>query len=274
MATLACFGTLLGVNGCVPREERNPDQSFALYQVALSSFEAGRLEAARGEADKALKADANNAEAHQLLGLIALREGAQYVAQVETMDCLTGQDATMVRVDANKRYRVAANHFRRAVEIQPEFATAWNNLAVASLNSQEWDSAIDAASNAIAIGNYAEPHVAHGNRGWGYYKKGDLQNAWRELHDSVSRQPGFCVGRYRLAKVLMDRDKFDDAALQIDAVLADKRCPIQEAHLAGGLLADRLGVKDRAVELFAECIRMAPRSCVAAECERLNRMIH
>lgn len=274
MFALAMSSVLVGASGCAARKTRDPEQSFALYQVAVSSFEGDRIEAARGEAEKALKADPENAEAHHLLGLIALRQGAQYTAQLQMLDCLRGAEAELVREDAHRRYREATEHFRRAVALRGDYAIAWNNLSVAALNLQEWDEAIEAASRALEIGTYGEPWVASGNRGWAYLHKRQLQSAWRDLHDAVARQPAFCVGRYRLAKVYLERGQFEDAAEQVEAVLAESRCPIQEAHLLGGMLADKLGQPERALELWTSCVALAPRSCTAGECRRYAAMIH
>jgi tetratricopeptide (TPR) repeat protein len=244
-----------------------------MYRVAVSSYEDNRLEAAVGELEEALKADPENAEAHNMLGIIALRQGAVHVGQTETMDCLAGEDAALVRQDAIRRFREAEGHFRKSVELRDDFPEAWNNLAVAALNLREWDVAIDAALKALRSPTYAEPHVARGNLGWAYFNKKDVQRAWKELHEAVSRQPRFCVGRYRLAKVFVERKNFDDAAENLAALVSDKTCPIQEAFLLGGMVEQKRGRSDDAVELFRRCQTMAPKSCVADECRRLASMI-
>jgi type IV pilus assembly protein PilF len=91
----------------------------------------------------------------------------------------------------------------------------------------------------------------------------------------VSQAPGFCVGRYRLAKVYLERGELAQAVDAIDPVLADaKRCPIQEAYLLGGLLYERRKDTERARELFQTCSEMASRSCSADECRRYSQLLH
>jgi len=261
-------GACLLMSGCVSQPERHVDKSLALYEVAVASFQAERYEAALGETQDALKADPQNADAHNLLGLLSLRQGADLVAQLRTHDCLTARDAEMVQLDASRRFKEAQVHFRNAVEARDAFAEAWNNLAVASLNLQEWAEAVEAGSAALAIGTYPQPYVARGNRGWAYYQSGEIQKAWRDLHEAVSRQPGFCVGRYRLAKVFMARQQYDEAAEQLDVVVGDKRCPIQDAFLLGGLVEKKRGNPTRSKELLDRCVPLAPRSCTADQCRR------
>jgi tetratricopeptide (TPR) repeat protein len=161
------------------------------------------------------------------------------------------------------------------VELRPDFPEAWNNLSVAELQLQAWDPAIEAARNALKYAAYTTPEIARTNLGWAYYQKKNIEDAWKELHEAVSRAPGFCVGRYRLAKVYVDRGDTDQAAETLAPVLSDiKRCPIQEAQLLGGLLSERKQNREAAREFFQRCVDMAPRSCAADECRRYAQLVH
>lgn len=274
VASMAVCGALLSGAGCASQPRRDPEQSNLRYQLAVNDYHGRRIEAAIEELNQALAADPENADAHNMLGIIAMHQGAEYVAQAETTACLAGADAAMVRQDATSRFKEAESHLQKAVAARPEFAMAWNNLAVAALQLQDWDLAINAATAALKDPTYAEPEVARANLGWAYFQKRDLQRAWKELHDAVARSPGFCVGRYRLAKVYVDRSEFDEAARELDAVVGDTRCPIQEAYLLGALVAGKRRDAERARELLDRCASMAPRSCLATECRRYEPLIH
>jgi type IV pilus assembly protein PilF len=275
LITMGTFLALMLDSGCATHPKRDPEQSSIRYQLAAGNFRDQRVEAAVEELDKALQADAENADAYNMLGLIALKQGHDYVAQLEISSCLKGKDAELVRADAQAKFRIGSTNLRKAVELRPDFPEAWNNLSVAELQQQNWDAALDAARNALKYATYATPEVARVNLGWAYYQKKDLQNAWKELHEAVSRTPGFCVARYRLAKVYLDRGDTEQAADALAPVLADvNRCPIQEAQLLGGLLSERKRDSAAAGELFQRCVDMAPRSCAAAECRRYAQLIH
>jgi len=244
------------------------------YQLAVENFKNQRVEAAVEELQKAIAADPQNADAYNLLGLVALKQAYDYEAQAETLSCLRGADAEVVRMEENRKLREAEGHFRKAVELRPEFPEAWNSLAVVALLLRAWDEAIEGAEHALKDATYASPVYARANLGWAYFHKKDLQNAWKELYEAVSRAPGFCVGRYRLAKVYLERGEVNQALDAIDPVLADiKRCPIQEAFLLGGLLYERRQDVGKARDLFRTCAEMSPRSCVAEECKRYLQMI-
>jgi Tfp pilus assembly protein PilF len=268
-----CLALLLDP-GCASRPKRDPEQSQIRYQLAAGYFRDQRVEAAIEELQKSLQADAENADAYNMLGIIALRQGHDYLAQLETASCLRGKDAESVRGDAQAKFKEAIKNLRKAVELRPEFPEAWNNLSVAEFQLQSWDAAIEAAQNALKDAAYATPEMARANLGWAYYQKKDIQSAWKELHEAVSRAPGFCVARYRLAKVYVDRGETDQAMDALAPVVSDvRRCPIQEAQLLGGLLNERKRELASARELFQRCIDMAPRSCVADECRRYAKLI-
>jgi type IV pilus assembly protein PilF len=268
-----CLALLLDP-GCASRPKRDSEQSQIRYQIAAGNFREQRVEAAIEELQKALQADPENADAYNMLGIIALRQGHDYVAQLESASCLKGKDAELVRTEAQVKFKEAIKNLHKAVELRPEFPEAWNNLSVAEFQLQSWDAAIEAAQNALKDAAYGTPEMARANLGWAYYQKKDIQSAWKELHEAVSRAPGFCVARYRLAKIYVDRGEIDQAADVLAPVIADvKRCPIQEAQLLGGLLNERKREPAAARELFQRCVDMAPRSCVADECRRYAQLI-
>ena len=265
---------VLSAPGCATRAKRDSDQSQIRYQLAVGYFQGHRVEAAIEELQKAIAADPQNAEAYNMLGLVALKQAYDYAAQVETFSCLKGIDEQSVRSEENAKLREAEMRFRKAIELRPNYAEAWNSLSVVALLLQAWDQAITAAENALKEPTYDAPIFARANLGWAYFHKKDLQNAWKELYESVSRAPTFCVGRYRLAKVYLERGEVEQAVDVIDPLVVDgKRCAIQEAFLLAGLLQERRKNSEKARGLFHVCAEMAPRSCVADECRRYAQMI-
>jgi len=274
---LISMGTCIAVlaaSGCATRAKRDPDQSQVRYQLAVGYFQNHRDEAAIEELQKSIEADPQNAEAHNMMGLIALKQAYDYGSQAETVSCLKGADEQSVRGEETSKLRVAELSFQKAVELRANFPEAWNSLSAVALLLREWDQAITAAENALKDPTYDSPVFARANLGWAYFHKKDLQNAWKELYESVSRAPAFCVGRYRLAKVNVERGEVDQAVDVLDPLLADgKRCPIPEAFLLGGMLHERRKNSEKARDLFRACAEMSPRSCVANECRRYAQMI-
>jgi type IV pilus assembly protein PilF len=274
LLTMGTCIAVLSAPGCATRAKRDPDQSQVRYQLAVEDFNNRRVEAAVEDLQRALEADPQNADAYNMLGLIALKQAYDYGAQVETLSCLKGADAEVVRAEETRKLKEADANFRKALALRPTFPQAWNSIATVALLLRAWDPAIEAAQNALKDPTYDSPVFARANLGWAYFHKKDLQNAWKELYESVAGAPGFCVGRYRLAKVYLERGDVEQAVAVIDPLLADtKRCPIQEAVLLGGLLYQRHKNPEKARELFQACATMSPRSCAADECRRYAQMI-
>ena len=273
-----CFSIAVAVAaapsvGCSGAAKRDPEQSQIRYQLAADSFRGRRSEAAQAELKRALEMDPENADAHNLAGLIALEQGADYLRQAETAGCLRGADAQSVRRDAASKFREAEQWLKKATTLRAEFAEAWNNLSVAALHLEAYDEAATAAENALKDVGYASPEMARANLGWAEYHRKNLNGAWKALHEAVAHMPGFCVGRYRLAKVYVDRGQWDEAVEQLDAVAANDACPIQEALLLGGMVHQHRKDPDGARVLFSRCAQLAPRACLADECRRYGEML-
>lgn len=273
MATLGVAAAIAVWPGCASRTTKDSDQSQIRYQLAVDNFRSQRIEAALDEIRRALEIDPENADAYDLLGLIALSQGAEYLRQVETSSCLTGSDAEAVRRDAITKFKEAEQHLRKATQLRPAFAEAWNNLAVAALHLENYDEAKEAALNALKDVAYPSPELARANLGWAAFNKKDLNAAWKELHEAVARAPGFCVGRYRLAKVYVERGRYDEAGEEIDAVVNNPACPIQEAFLLAGMIHQHRKDVPGARGLFDRCVTIAPRACLAHECQRYAGML-
>ncbi|MBC8133883.1 MAG: tetratricopeptide repeat protein [Deltaproteobacteria bacterium] len=260
--------------GCATRAtNKDADQAQIRYQLAVDYFRAQRTEAALEEVHKALAIDPDSADAYDLLGLIALSQGADYLRQVETASCLRGADAVAVRRDAAAKFKEAEQHLRKATVLRPTFAEAWNNLSVAALQLGNYAEASTAAANALKDVAYPSPELARANLGWAEFHRKKLNGAWKALHEAVAHTPGFCVGRYRLAKVYVERGQYDEAAEEVDAVTANPACPIQEAFLLAGMVHQRrkdgVGVRP----LLDRCVSIAPRACLAVECKRYAEML-
>ncbi|HEY2902193.1 MAG TPA: tetratricopeptide repeat protein [Polyangia bacterium] len=264
---------MLAFAGCATRPKRDLDQSQIHYQLAADSFRNRRIEAAMDELQKALSMDPENADAMNLLGLINLQQGSEYVAQAETENCLRGADEETVRQQANAKFRQAEQELRKATTLRPKFSEAWNNLAVAGLSLKDFDLAATAARNALKDVTYPEPEVARANLGWALFQAKDNEGAWRELHEAAARSPGFCVGRYRLAKLYVERSDYERASEELDAVTSSATCPIQEAFLLSGLVHERRKDAAGARALFGRCAELAPRGCLAAQCKRYAEML-
>ncbi|MFC1505390.1 tetratricopeptide repeat protein, partial [Thermodesulfobacteriota bacterium] len=123
--------------------------------------------------------------------------------------------------DMQKRYDLSEKHYRAAIEINPDFAPAANNLAyLLSTQDKNIDEAMMLARKAKEkLPN--DPNVMD-TLGWIYYKKGLYGNAVGEFTDSLEKIPDNPIVQYHLGMAYYkkgDKGKAKDAlerALSLD----------------------------------------------------------
>lgn len=261
------FVLAASLGGCGPAHVPiDPVASEKQYLLGADYFNKGLVQPALEELLKAVQFDPNNADAHNLLGLLHLRKAAESEELSSRAQCLKGEELRLEKQEMDDHFNKAEGEFKRAIEIKPNFSEALNNLAVVAIHFGRNDEAIQYEEKALANIVYREPFAAQGNLGWAYLNKHDLARAAKTLKQALFEQPQFCVGRYRLAKVYYEQHEFDEAAEELERVVTDKACPIQEAFQLAGLTALHRNDRPHAAELFQRCISLAPKSCLAKEC--------
>lgn len=262
--------------GCAGTQKRSAgelrESADNHYQIALGSAQTGSFDDAKKQLERALEAVPEHGDSHYLMGLILLHEGRTIIEFIESEMCLTDEAAEAQRMRADDLHRLAHESFARAAaafgENDPSLGRAYNSMAVVSLYFHDYARAQDELDRALDAQFYTEKYSALANLGWAYYAQGDLVGAMTELRQSVLMNPDYCVGRYRLAQVYLDYEMTEQALEEIERVIADERCPIQDAHRVAGIARMRLGFAPGAHEAFESCLALAPRSCLANACRQ------
>lgn len=257
--------------------KRDPKLSETHFLLGSDYLKKKMPSLAKSELIKAVELDPDNSDAHELLGVLFFFEGVNKVNILERTQCLTGVAAQEQRQEANKEFRRCETHLLKAVSLSEQEkkteSDALNYLANVSLHFKRYDEAITRAKKALSNVLYVSRHLALGTLGWAYYQKGDLVAAARELRQSIFHEPQFCVGRYRLAKVYYDQKDYDATIKELQKVVGDKACPIQEAHHLLGLALMRKKDPDQAKIEFDSCVKLNPNSCISEECRRYAKRI-
>jgi tetratricopeptide (TPR) repeat protein len=149
----------------------------------------------------------------------------------------------------------AESHLQRALELNPNFAEAHLNLAillfernayaVARDHLREFDRLVRGTGEGFpdpALDDLATRHASLSDR---YRAYGMLEEAERQMREAVRLRPGYGDLRLRLARVLFERAKLDEAAEQLD-VLQHQSPKYEEAYLLRGRLELARGNSDAA----------------------------
>jgi tetratricopeptide (TPR) repeat protein len=226
-----------------------------------------QLEMAKNECDKALALDPKNDEAYVARGLVALLHAADTERTLEIDQCLTGVDAEATHQDLDKQLKDADADFAHATDIHPDYGEAWANRGVVHNLLADYQTAADELETALSNPmRLSQPGLTRANRGWALFHEKNYVDAARELRQALQFQPKMCVANYRLGRVYFAREEWDKAADLFQTVSDDPSCGSQEASLY--LMKTRLaqGLVDDARSARDACLRMSPKSCVAASC--------
>lgn len=268
--------------GCAGQDRRSPHErseaAIKHYEIALGSAQTGNLDDAKKQIELALDDEPEHGDSLYLLGLIHLHEGRAILEFIESETCLLDESAERQRERADDLHRDAHASFAKAAaaygDRDPGLGRAYNSMAVVSLYFHDYARAQDELQHALDAQFYTEKYSALANLGWAYHEQGDEVAAITELRQSVLMNPDYCVGRYRLAQAYLDADMTEQALEEIERVIADERCPIQDAHRVAGIAKMRLGYAAEAGQSFESCLQMAPRSCLAGACEQFLTLSH
>ena len=255
--------------GCGPALRAvDPEASEKRYLLGADYYAKGAVRPALEELLKAVELNPQNPEAHNLLGIVFLRQAADSEEMTDRTSCIQGEEGKLEHQEQENKLRAAEEQFRAATTSKPDYSEAWNNLAVVELRLGRWDEAIVSTEKALGNMIYSDPWAAQGNLGWAYFQKRDFARAAKELRTALTANPKFCVGRYRLARVFYEQSNLAAASTELEA-LSTEKCPIQEAYQLLGLISLKRGEaegKQRAADAFRRCVALAPQSCLARQC--------
>lgn len=258
-------------------QRKNTKLSRSYYLLGRDYFAKKQPSLAKSELLRAIKHNADNVDAHQLLGVIFFLEGVHASNFIDRRQCIKGEAAKDQLAEANTAFRLAEKHLGSVVKLskerKKEESDALNYLANISLHFEHYDKAVKLCDKALDNILYRDRYLALGTRGQAYFKKGDLKSAARDLRQSLFHKPNFCLGRYWLAKVFYARKQYEAAAGELRKLTADKKCPLQEAYQLLGLCYLKQRKSEEARALFQQCVARNPKSCISQECKRYAQLI-
>lgn len=244
-------------------------KSATRLELGKDFLKHGKLDAAEQEAKKALGYDPGNERAYNVLGLVDLLRGMRNFQLLEVNDCLTGVDAAGLRSEMDKQLGSAATRFAEAVKLAPDYGEAWSNRGVVAVLRHNDDAAVKYFTEALQYPNrLINIALTRGSLGWAYFQRKDLPKAAKELLQSLQFQPKMCLSTYRLGRVYFASKEWNKALEKFREVASQPKCPIQEAHLYLMKTLIELGQTQELPSARDACVKLAPKSCVAARCRQ------
>ncbi|HTN93549.1 MAG TPA: tetratricopeptide repeat protein, partial [Gallionella sp.] len=252
--------------------KHKPDYAGAYYNIGNALLGNRQFEEAVANYRRALEIQPDYAEVHCALG-VALKELGQIDGAVASLQNALKIDPNLVAAQANVEIilqdlynrgnlladngetELAAEHYRKALEINPNFAEAHCNLGLALKELGQLDHAVSSYQQSLKI----NPGLteAHNNLGVALRNLGMLDNAISSFDHALKINPNYAEAHFNLAETLKDLGQFESAqasyrrALEINPDFA-------EAHNNLGSTFRNLGQLDAAAASYRRALTIKP----------------
>ncbi len=154
------------------------------------------------------------------------------------------------------RIELAIPHFRRAIELKPDYAPAKNNLGYAYLRNEQYDEAIEAFTAVSEDLLYATPHFPLAGLGAAHYQKGQFDLAQKYYLKSLEINPRYPTALWGLGRAQVALGSLPEGIQNLERAVA--QAPnFTEAWFDLGQAYRRDGRNDKALEAFRKVQALA-----------------
>jgi tetratricopeptide (TPR) repeat protein len=244
------------------------------FTLALQQYQAGNAPAAEQMLHQLLQAAPERAEAHHLLGIIALQAGRYDQAVASLRQALrlnpraadgyvhlaAAYNGLGLGLEQQGKLEEAMANYREAIRLQPRLAEAHYNLGNVHKREERFDDAIACYQEALRI----KPNLpeACNNLGGVRARQGKYEEAIDWYRKALGINPRFADAYNSLGHAYERLKQYDEAICNYKAaVQLNPQCA--EAHNGLGCALQRLNKIDEAVECHRLAIKVNPNFAVA-----------
>jgi len=173
---------------------------------------------------------------------------------------------------AMKKMDLAIKHFKKALEIKPDYAPALNSLGTAYLNKKEWDTAIRYFKEVTENLLYATPHFALSNLGWAYYNKKEYALAEKFYLNALEIKPKFVNALVGLGKTYIAMNRSLEAVATLEKAVKDYP-RLGQLYLELARAYTLSGEYKKAYKFYKKAVEYAPDSAFARKAEQEGQKI-
>ncbi|MCD4740934.1 MAG: tetratricopeptide repeat protein [Desulfobacteraceae bacterium] len=154
-------------------------------------------------------------------------------------------------------YTLAERHFKKAIELEPDFMPAMNALGVAYLKQKKWDKAIECLNKSVNNLLYATPHYSLTNLGWAYLGKKNYKLANDYFLQALKKVPNYLRALHGFVNVSLETNQEYIALRKLDKAI--KKLPESMIiHYDFARIYEKLGQYSKAEEYWKKVIDLAP----------------
>jgi Tfp pilus assembly protein PilF len=216
----------------------------------------------------------DQARARRDLGMDYLSKGQNVIALRElSFSVEANPDDPVTQLWLGEGYRrqrhedLALAAMQRAVDLDPYFREAHNNLAAFYLQLERYEEAIEHAQVLIDDPLYSQPWKAFSNRGWAQYKLGRISEARTSLQTALEFRRMFWPASLNLGILEREAGNSVKAVKLFRRVIEDTAAqePRSEASFRVAEILVSMGHREKAIKYFIASVKTAPESTWAEE---------
>lgn len=202
------------------------------------------------------------------------REGLAKLLDAEKLDPSSPyiqHEIALVYMKLNQ-FDLSLQHFKRAIDLKPDFSDAYNNMGILYSQKGDWKNALTYFNKALSNILYRTPQFAYHNMGLVYFQMKDYTRAIELYKKAISLSPDYTEAYFDLAhtyEVLGENDKAVDTYEKIIELKPDSLPP----YLALAKLYRKTGQIDAAYAKLNYIVGTDPRSPIAREAIKMMEEI-
>lgn len=230
---IIALSTLVVLNGCSSWNKQEEIKKSDLYlQMATSHMDSGNYPFALRDLLSAEKYNPSNPVIQNNLGLVYFMR---------------------------ERYDQSIAHLQKALDLQPTYTDARNNLARVYIEVGRYKDAEREIKTVLDDLTYANIGKAYINLGLSQFNQKQFSAALRSFEKALSEQTDNCVANSYRGRSLFEMKEYPRAAEALDRAIGFCQKDLyDEPHFYSALAYYRMGDKSKAVARFEELIKYYP----------------
>jgi predicted O-linked N-acetylglucosamine transferase (SPINDLY family) len=237
-------------------------QEEILFQQGLGFHQEGQLAQAKEIYERLLKTQPEQADALNLLGLIALQTNNPTLAakligkaisiKSDNADSYSNHGNALLQIN---RYAEAFESCNKAIALKPNHANAHFNRGIALEKLDRLDESVNSYDKAISLKqNYAD---AYFNRGIALGKLNRLDESLISYDKAIFIKPNFPEALYKRGNTLKELNRLDEAVISYDEAIAIDPNFFEAFYDRGNVLKE-LKCLEMALASFEKAIAIKP----------------
>lgn len=230
-------------------------------KAATAAYDAGKLDSALAETDRAIAFDPAFAKAFKLRGDIHQRK-REHVAALDDYKASEKLDDTDPRLFVSRsalritdgNYKAGLRDADKAIELDPKDADAWYNRAWALFQGNDEDAALKSVRKALDF----QPQFPEALYLSGVIKgaRYDEKEGVEEIAEALAMKPSIPGGLMSMAVLLYEAKRYEEAIPKLTEVIANDTTELAAAYYYRADSYYNLGDKDHACEDWLKSMRL------------------